>query len=129
MKKRFLVLLFMFSIANAYDFNALIKKYPWALQNGWVDAESICNFQNDIGQRNMDCSKPLVLTEKSFTPDWVGEVTQGYFEKDYGRFSSMKLRVTWRTEDSKYSCGEVITLNKTEVKDFTHRSLVMKKCK
>jgi len=128
MIKKLLILSLILSVTNAYDFNALIKKYPWALQNGWVDAESICNFQNDVWKRNMDCTKTLILTEKSFIPYWVGEVTEGYFEKDNGRFSSMKLRITWRTDDSKYSCGEVITVNKTEVKDFTHRSIAMKKC-
>lgn len=128
MKKRFLVLVLMFSIANAYDFNALIKKYPWTLYNGWVDMESVCNFQNDVWEKNMDCSQTLILTEKSFTPNWVGEVIQAYHDKDNSRFYSMKLRITWRTDDSEYSCGEVITINKTEVKDFTHRSLAMKKC-
>jgi len=128
MKKRFLVLVLMFSIANAYDFNALIKKYPWTLYNGWVDMESVCNFQNDVWEKNMDCSQTLILTEKSFTPNWVGEAIQAYHDKDNSRFYSMKLRITWRTDDSEYSCGEVITINKTEVKDFTHRSLAMKKC-
>ncbi|HFU76157.1 MAG TPA: hypothetical protein ENK66_07920 [Arcobacter sp.] len=128
MKKKFLIFSLIFSIANADEFDDLIKKYPWALQNGWVSMESICNFQNDIYKRNMDCSKTLSLTEKSFTPDWVGEVTHGYYDKAKGSFPSMKLRITWRTDDSEYSCGQTITVNKTEVKDFTHRSLAMKKC-
>lgn len=128
MIKKLLILSLIFSVTNAYDFNALIKKHPWTVQSGWINVKSVCEFQNDIRNINMNCNKTLSLTEKSFTPDWVGEVTDMYYDKDKGTFPSMKLRITWCTDDSKYGCGQTITVNKTEVKDFTHRSLAMKKC-
>jgi len=43
--------------------------------------------------------------------------------------SASKINITWRVSGSKYRCGQTINIyNPSDMKEFTHRSLAMKKC-
>jgi len=141
MKKLFLglvLLMSLLSISNANSFNDYIKqypsildKYPWMKQNGWVNYSNVCEFQNDISELDMDCSKKFSVTQNAFLPQWVGEITHIYYDRMKSGFSSSasKINITWRVSGSKYRCGQTINIyNPSDMKEFTHRSLAMKKC-
>jgi len=134
----FFLLVGISNMIHGLDFNDIINKYPsmldkypWMQNNGWVDIQNVCKLKNEIFERNIDCvNTKFTGTENSLLPDWAGEITYIYYDKDKLGFSSspFKFFITWRTNDSKHSCGETIILDNSKIKDFNFRSLAMKKC-
>lgn len=103
-------------------------------KSGWVTFSEVCESGKERGlsdYRNADCSEGTTVTDKS-TPlnaiYWAGEVVEMYFDKSTNEFSRLKVRVTWYSPRSKYECGQIIHKGPSEVKDFTHTSLALRKC-
>ncbi|MEE9338638.1 MAG: hypothetical protein V3U87_11200 [Methylococcaceae bacterium] len=100
----------------------------WVKQNGWVPYENICEALNTMQGSSVDCSEATLVTENASITHWVGEVISMYYSKSKGEFVNTKVKVTWVTDKSPYKCGLIVKMRESEMKNFTHRSIAMKKC-
>ncbi|SEH08661.1 hypothetical protein [Candidatus Venteria ishoeyi] len=41
---------------------------------------------------------------------------------------SLKVKITWVTDRTSYQCHNIYEMQQDEIKDFTHRSIMLKKC-
>lgn len=99
-----------------------------ARASGWESWQQVCRDMNEAEGTNWDCSQGPLVTERSSLPYWAGEVVQVYVDVDKREFTRFMVKITWVADRSSYECGAVVKLSPTEVKDFTHRSLAMKRC-
>jgi hypothetical protein len=113
--------------------NKTDDEFEWLNRSGWVTLQQVCNLKkhfNPEKYKNTDCRnyKMTPVTGKSMLSDWAGETLKVYYDRDKDNFTgNLQIRVTWTTGDS-YNCGQVIEKYQSELKDFTHRSIKMKKC-
>lgn len=72
--------------------------------------------------------KAIMVAPKGSSSAWAGRVVQVCGnEGSYGAVT-YKIEIQWRTDESQYRCGQVITKSEDETKDFTKRSFYLKQC-
>ncbi len=108
--------------AEAAESLVELKKNMWLSKTGWVTIQQLC----DSGV--LDCSNPIMLTSKSFINHWAGQVIEAYHIKGKENFGSYKIRIEWVTDKSPYRCGQIIEKRVDDLKDFTARSLALRRC-
>jgi len=54
---------------------------------------------------------------------WAGVITHANFS-----INEYRIRITHVTDRTSYKCGQVIEVSENEVKEFTHRALLLQKC-
>ena len=128
MKKIFLTLSLLFFICISYGQSDLPR---WMQQSGWVNFSTVCETMNDLNDTNLDCSEGTMVTDsKTFlnSISWAGEVIGMYYSKNSTSFTNYKIKVTWYSPNSDYYCGQIIKRPISKIKEFTKRSLALKKC-
>ncbi len=92
----------------------------------WGSWEEYCNLRNELEGKNRDCSQMVVTGTSSFS-HWAGDVVEVYCcESDAP--SMLKVQITWVTDKSPYKCGAIVKMRPDEIRNFTHRSLAMRRC-
>lgn len=108
---------------------------PGFLQSsGWVHFSEVCEISKEYGLsdfQNADCSEGTGVTDASSFMNaiyWAGEVVEMYHDKSSGEFTNFRVEVTWVSPRSPYECGQIVRKKPSEVKEFTHTSLSLRKC-
>jgi len=121
-----IVFALLFSSAYAKDYP---KDYPnWAKQNGWVSLEEVCHFMNKSKGIDTDCTSVVPVTGTSIMSSWAGDPMDMYYDEGSNSITRVRIRITWTTDRSPYSCGQIIILRPDETQNFTKRSLAMREC-
>lgn len=102
------------------------EQLVWMSKSGWVPIDRVC--ESDVLRGMMDCSGPIMVTAKKYITHWAGEVVEAYYSKSANNFTRYKISVTWITDRSPYTCGQIIEKRLSEIKDFKTRSMAMKRC-
>ncbi len=89
-----------------------------------MDAEDFCRRYGDA-----TCGRAKVIPNTNF-PKWAGEIDQYCPNQRITdpRDQIVVVLVTWVTDISDYRCGQLIKKRVGDLKDFTHRSIKLKKC-
>jgi hypothetical protein len=89
-----------------------------------MDAEEFCKHYGDS-----TCGRAKV-TPDTFLPDWAGEIDQYCVARNLPdpRDAMLVVLVTWVTDRSDYHCGQLVKKRIGDLKDFTHRSMKLRKC-
>ena len=58
---------------------------------------------------------------------WVGRVLAGEFDSN-NQPKNLKVKITWVTDRTDYRCNDIYIVSFFKVKEFTHRSLMLRKC-
>lgn len=128
MKKIILGLTFILHISFTYGQSDLPK---WMQQSGWVSFSTVCEALNELNETNNNCSEGTMVTDAKTlfnSISWAGEVVEMYYNKNSTSFTNYKIIVTWYSPNSKYYCGQILKRKVSEIKDFTKRSISLKKC-
>jgi hypothetical protein len=106
-----------------------LSKAIWMSRTGWVAIPDICAGQKALdADSTMNCDGPVAVTGRGIFQYWAGEAKEFYFNRDTQKFERIKVRITWVTDRSPYSCGQVVDLGAGEVKDFNFRAWALEKC-
>jgi len=72
----------------------------------------------------------MLVTSKGLAVYWAGEIVEHEINDSDGHVTRQRrVKVTWTSDDAHYHCGQIVQFHDSELKDFTHRSLIMRKCK
>lgn len=104
-----------------------VRVAPHADAGSWVSWDEFCNDMNQNEGKNWDCSEGPLVRDGAVFPNWAGEVISLYGEPDRG-VVRYEIKITWVTSKSPFRCGSTIKMHPSEVKEFTHRSIAMRRC-
>ncbi|XCN71756.1 MAG: hypothetical protein Q3M24_15760 [Candidatus Electrothrix aestuarii] len=99
----------------------------------WVTFEEHCELMKQGGEfpKDTNCvtSSPVV-TKKGVlgTFHWAGKVTHLYYDLTNSTVSAFKVKINMIDSDSPYSCGDVVTIDRSEADEVTHRSIRHRMC-
>jgi hypothetical protein len=93
----------------------------------WVPWDEMCRFLNEEEGGQFNCGEAYMVRDPGPLPYWAGEVTRMYGEPGKGLLT-FEIKVTWITDRSPFKCGTSIKMRPDQVKDFTHRSINMRRC-
>lgn len=63
---------------------------------------------------------------------WIGEVDEMEYVKKNGdmlQTGRCKVRITYNSDRSPYSCGQIVVMNAKDLKDANSRAFAVKKCR
>lgn len=63
---------------------------------------------------------------------WAGSVVAvGLYDTGEGfKFAgNLKVKITWITDRTYYQCHKVYEMQQKDIKDFTHRSIMLRRCR
>ncbi|NVB39843.1 hypothetical protein G6O69_18515 [Pseudenhygromyxa sp. WMMC2535] len=103
---------------------------PSTAEASWITYEQACQKLREAGESPPD---RWVVTANTWSVIWAGEVIALEVDDETGHLTeNIEVRVTWSSKDAVkrgYACDSVKRRTWSDTKDFTHRSVVMYRCK